>query len=414
MTDHYWPDDVRTKHLYIAGLPGYGKTSIMANLAVSDIENGAGVCVIDPKGSKEGLVNRVLAGLAPGCRPDDDLIYLSLKNPIPLDFMGYGDDFEKSLLTSDVITILKRFSFGSWGPTMQGMLMKLVPTLLEAKDTTFLDVGHFLESKKRRDEILEQVSSERRDYWKENPPSKADIGPIAMRMANFTESKALSTFLGSRKGGLNIGQAIEEGKVLLVDLSPLSEDGLMLGALMVSKIQQAIFRRDPDEEHPPFALYADEFQNFTTSAFNVIMSQARSFNLSLCLANQHPGQIKDMIDDIKGCVSSYLFFRMDGDHSRLFKSKLRQYTPEHLETLPVGKAIYIAANGTAQEVTTPRPPEPTNGAYAESIKKRAVHFPTCNTAPPPHTEDNDPPKEDRPPEPVPPNKRAFRRGGSTS
>jgi hypothetical protein len=322
MTDHYWPPEARTKHLYIPGVSGYGKTTLMANLAIQDIrETDDPIIAIDPKGSREGLVERILPFI-----PEQrvrDVVYLSLRKPVPIDLLSYRDPYEKSLVTADIIAILKRFSYGSWGPTMQGTLRKLIPTLLEAPDATFLDIGAFLESEKRRNQILDQVSDERKAYWRENKPSKADSGPLASRIANF-EEEPLKTIAGARRGeGINIAELIDDNKIFLVDTSPLTEDGLILGALIMSRIQQAIFRRSPDREHRCCQVYADEFQNFVTSAFNVMLSQARSFNLSLCLANQHPKQITDIWDDITGCVSSYVMFRMEGTHAQMLRSKIK-------------------------------------------------------------------------------------------
>lgn len=324
MTDFYWHTGARTKHLYIPGTSGYGKTSLMANLALDDLEFQKGpLIIIDPKGSSEGLVERVLPHIPPGLV--HKTIYLSQDHPIPIDMLSFRDQREKNFIRGDIITILQRFcSYGSWGPTMQGTLNHLIPTLLEAEDATFLDIGRFLESEARREEILEQVSKERRAYWheKENRPSKSDIGPIATRMSNFYEPP-LSAIVGGRRGeGLNIADVIDKNQILLVDTSPPTPDGLMLGALVMSRIQQAIFRRKPGHDHPICHVYADEFQNFVTSAFNVMLSQARSYGLSLCLANQHPKQITDVWDDITGNVSSYVIFRMDGNHAAMLKSKI--------------------------------------------------------------------------------------------
>jgi hypothetical protein len=322
MTDYGWPPEARTKHLYVPGSSGYGKTTLMANLAIQDIcETIQPIIAIDPKGGREGLVERILPFIP--ARRVDDVVYISLDKPVALDLLSYSTPREKSRVTEDIITILQRFSYGSWGPAMQGTLRKLIPTLLEAPDATFLDIGAFLEIKRRRDEILEQVSPERAEYWKDNEPKRSDAGPIASRIANF-EEEPLRTFVQSRRGeGLNIEDLIEENKIILVDTSPRSDDGMILGALIMSRIQQAIFRRKEDLQYPCCQLYVDEFHNFVTSAFNVMLSQARSFNLSLCLANQHPKQIPDIWDDIVGCVSSYMIFRMDGTHATMLRSKIK-------------------------------------------------------------------------------------------
>ena len=323
MSDHFWNDSARTKHLYVPGMSGYGKTSLMANLAIGDLEFQHGpLILIDPKGGREGLVERVLPHIPKGLI--EKTFYISLDHPVPIDMLGCRSDREKQFIKSDIITILKRFSYGQWGTTMQSMLNHLIPTLLECPDATFLDIANFLESKKRRQEILSQVSKERREYWHENEPSPSDKGPILSRMSNFVE-EPFKTIVGAKRGdGLSIAEIIENNQILLVDTSPWSEDGLILGALIMSRIQQAIFRRTEDQKYERCQVYADEFHNFATSAFNTMLSMARSFNLSLCLANQHPKQIGDLWDDIIGNVSSYMLFRMDGTHAMTLRSKLNE------------------------------------------------------------------------------------------
>jgi hypothetical protein len=328
MTDFYWDDDpeIRTRHLYLPGQTGTGKTSLMANLALDDIEFGEGpVIIIDPKGTEEGLVNRVIKHIPKTLIPS--VFYISLRNPVPIEMMDYRSQFEKNMIKSDVVSILKRFSDGNnWGTTMQDTIVNLVPTLLEAPDATFLDIGRFLESKKRRDEILEQVSPERQDYWRENPPTPKETGPIKTRMSNFKEEPLRTIVSGRRGTGISVADIIENNQILLADTGPWSDDGLMLGALIMSRIQQAIFRRDPKRKYPVCTVYADEFHFFQTSRFDIMLTQARSFGLSLCLANQHPGQVKDIWDDVKG-IWTYLLFRMDGEHAHMLRSKINEPPP---------------------------------------------------------------------------------------
>ena len=281
------PDpEVRTRHLYLPGQTGTGKTSLMANLALDDIEFGDGpVIIIDPKGSKDGLVNRVIKHIPKSLIPN--VFYISLKHPAPIDMMDYRTPLEKNLIKGDIVSIIQRFvSFGSWGSTMQGTLNNLIPTLLEAEDATFLDIANFLEDKGRQNDILKQVSPRWQKYWKQHPPKDSDNGPITSRMSNFKEPPLSTIVSGKRGAGISVADIIENNQILLVDTSPLSPDGLMLGALIMSRIQQAIFRRDPDRYYPVCTVYADEFHNFQTSAFGEMLTQARSFGLSLVLANQ--------------------------------------------------------------------------------------------------------------------------------
>jgi TraM recognition site of TraD and TraG len=325
--NYYWEGEARTQHLYIPGASGYGKTTLMANLALDDLEyNDGPLIIIDPKGSDQGLVEQVLPHIPKSLI--DKTTYISLKHPKPVDILGVNDQQERNFMKNDISTILQKFSFGSWGPVMQDTLNNLVPTLLEAPDATFLDLGKFLTSEKRREEILAQVPPERRQYWREHT-IKSETLHIATRMSNFNEPP-LSTIVNTRRNeGIKISRIIENNEILLVDTSPISRDGFILGAVILSRILQVIFRRSPGKKHPLCCLYVDEFHKLATDTFNDMLSQARSYGLSICLANQHPAQAKEVgvWDDVVGNVSSYAIFRMDGNHSTLLKSKVRE--PEY-------------------------------------------------------------------------------------
>jgi hypothetical protein len=445
MSDYHWTGlETRTRHLYIPGMAGTGKTSLMTNLILSDLEFECGpLIVIDPKGSDQGLVNRVLPYIPKGLVKNTFL--LTLTNPVPLDLLGYKDEFDKDFVRGDVIDILKRFSYGSWGPTMQGTLNHLIPTLLEAPDATFLDIGRFLESEKRRDEILSQVSKERRAYWKENPPSKSDIGPISTRMSNFYNGP-LSVICGGRRGeGLNIEEIIENNQILLVDTYPKSDNGAMLGALVMARIQQAIFKRKSGRPYEVCNVYADEFHNFVNSRLTEILLEARSFKLSLCMANPTPRRLADIWDDMRAAVSSYVIFRLDGEDAQMFKGRFHPTSqsptgidhlrlnfsrevahysqdPKHLRdydnlrhemaekrkprsladdisALPDGYAIFVnTRTGETALIRTPRHPAPSphdytrdiiENTYAQVRKKSAVDSYPCHTAEERHTEGNE-------------------------
>jgi hypothetical protein len=321
-----WPEEARTMHLYIPGMAGYGKTSLMAKLALRDMEQtNDPIIIIDPKGGKEGLVERVIKHIPGSLIPRTK--YISLEHPIPIDLLGYRerpDNFEKNMVKGTIIDLLQKFSMGNWGTTMQETVNNLVPTLLETDDATFLDIANFFESKKRYKEILKQISEERSDFWTENPPIKKEAGPILSRMSNFKDPP-FSTIVGGKRGeGLNIADIIEKREILLVDLSPQSPEGDMLGTLILSRIKQAIFRRSlfPDTDHPICHVYADEFHNYVTSDLGKMLLEARSHNVSLCMANPSPTDLKEIWHRLKAGVSSYIIFKMDGQDAEMLASKL--------------------------------------------------------------------------------------------
>jgi hypothetical protein len=376
------PDSARSRHTYVSGKPGYGKSTAMYWMAMRDIERNKAVAVLDPNGD---LAEQILANI-PAHRVTDT-IYLDGLSPIPLDFMGWTTDQEREVLSDDLIMMFRRLSEGEWGPRMDGIFRYTTYTILEAR-RTFLDIYRILTSEASRREILRSVKNpDLLDYWDNQFPAsnREAVAPIASRMAKFLLTAPLATALGHPHPKLKVAEAIDANKVILVNLKKMGEDAAnFYGSMIVSQIQQAIWRRAeiPFADRKPFYLYVDEFQDFRTSTFGKILSQARKFNLGITLANQHPRQIGDLIDDVRGCVSTFLTFRMDADHAMALKSAIRPHEPQDLEKLPVFRAMYSGCDGSVALVDIPKPPQKPKESFAHEIKTRTMQqyaVPPCAT-----------------------------------
>jgi hypothetical protein len=346
MPKHYWPEEARTRHLYIAGRSGYGKSTTMFSLALNDITSGRAVIVIDPKGDLvAGPPDR--DGNEPGgllyhipTEHRDRCFFISPKTPVPMDFMSWreGSESEIEFARDDIVNMFHRLD-PNWGVRMGALLNYAVLTLLLLHRTDFMEIHKILVNNEWRDSLIQQIRASSTihpslretvlTFWEkefDKLPKDAKSPITFSRMADFLLSPSLLKFLGAGNQ-LNIQEIIENNKVLLVSLGAVgsvTSTAMILGSMLVSKIQQALFRREgtPKSHRRPFSLFVDEFQNFRSTAFSTILSQARAFNLSACLANQQPKQIAELLDDIKGCISTFLFFRMDADHAGIFRSEI--------------------------------------------------------------------------------------------
>jgi hypothetical protein len=391
MPKHYWPPEARNRHLYMVGRSGCGKSTTMLSLALSDINAGRAVIVIDPKADlvaeppdthknkPSGLLYHIPTEHRDRC------LFISPKHPVPLDFMSWregpdGDFSEVEFARDDIVAMFHRLD-PNWGVRMGALLNYAVLTLLLLHRTDFMEIHKILVDKEWRASLMQEIRVSAAippklrddvfDFWEnqyEKLPKDAKSPITVSRMADFLLSPSLLKFLAPGKQ-LNIQEVIENNKVLLVSLGAMGAvtgAGVILGSMLLSKIQQAVFRRHalPMSQRKPFALYVDEFQNFRTTAFNVMLSQARGFNLSACLANQHPKQIEEFVDDIKGCVSSYLFFQMDAGHAAVFKSQIfvpvkddpyhsiRNTANNQIAQLEVDRALCENAKKTSQNAHT--------------------------------------------------------------
>jgi hypothetical protein len=209
------PYSVREQHIFIPGMTRHGKSTQILELVMRDIGNGQGVAVLDPKG---GLIRNICA-LMPEARLKD-CIYLDLENPIPLDILGGTSnpeylvgDLKQMVLKGD--TTLKR---------AEPILTRLIYTLLKVPGTSFTDIEDVFTIPRRKKEILDalkDIDSTRWEYWDNNWPTAKEYEPLTSRMTDFTENDSLRTILSG--GGLNISEAMDKKKIILVDLGGIGE-----------------------------------------------------------------------------------------------------------------------------------------------------------------------------------------------
>jgi len=364
----------RAKHVYVAGMTGMGKSTLIHHMVYQDIKNGSGVCVIDPKGD---LVNQLIHWI-PENRVEDT-IYLDLETPIPIDFMSYNTPDEKEVLVGDLIYIIERHTEGA--PRMTSILRDLIYTLLDAGGCSFLDMYYFLWNKTARMKILTRVKDQDlKQRWTDRFPTPKEIDPIYSRMTMFLRTPSLKTIFGTKKPKLVVEDAMNSRKILLVNLGGVGESRSFYGSLLVSKIQQAAFRRHRVAENKriPFLLYVDEFQNFQTSSFDHILSMARGYKLYLTLANQGTYQLDERIRKaIFANVSNYIVFRIGDEDTKHFRAIAKPNHHEMLASLPQYHALF-KIGGQYALVKRIQPPAPfKEKSFAEIIRKRTIKLYSC-------------------------------------
>lgn len=313
--------DDRTRHMYIIGKTGMGKTNLLENLVVQDIRNGHGVCYIDPHGdTAEKLLKSV---------PSDrinDVIYLNPADqnfPLAFNVMESVDPDYRHLVASGLIGVFKKIWADSWGPRLEYILRNAILALLEYPGSTLLGVTRILVDKKYREKVVDKVTDPViRQFWVDEFPKWSDkvlqevVSPIQNKVGQFLSSSLIRNIVGQTKSSFDIRDAMDSRKILILNLSKgrIGEDNsALLGAMMITKIQLAAMGRVdiPEEQRNDFYLYVDEFQNFATESFANILSEARKYRLNLILANQYITQIDEKVRDaIFGNAGTIISFRV--------------------------------------------------------------------------------------------------------
>lgn len=327
----------RSRHVYIIGQTGAGKSGLLELFALSDIFHGQGYAIIDPHG--DFAVNNMR--FIPGSRMDDVIYFNPADTAYPVGFnpLEVTNPDQKNNISSEVIGVLKRMFGDSWGPRLEYILRFTILALLDRPETTMLDITRMLTDKKFRketlgfckDTVVLQFWNVEFASWNDKFQAEA-IAPVLNKVGAFTANPIIRNIIGQPKSTFNIRQIMDEGKILIVNLSKglIGEDNAsILGSFLVTKIQLAAMSRSdiPNiADRRPFYLYVDEFQNFATDSFATILSEARKYALNLTVANQYIGQMTDTVRDaVFGNVGTMISFRVSADDAPILS---KQFEPQ--------------------------------------------------------------------------------------
>lgn len=299
----------RRRHMYVIGKTGTGKSTLIANMAISDMRNRKGFCIIDPHGD---LCETIL-DYVPSYRIND-VIYLDpsdLSHAFLLNPLEVSDPYQMELVVSGIVAIFHKIYGESWGPRLEYILRNTLMTVVRLPNPTLLMVPELLTNEAFRTKMLKHIDdSILRNFWDNEFANMTDrlraesISPILNKVGQFTSSRFIRNIVQNPKSSINLEQIMDEGKILLLNLSQgrLGEDNsALLGAMLITKIQLAAMNRvaQQEEKRRDFYLYVDEFQNFATTSFIKILSEARKYRLNLILANQYISQIPQ---DVRGAI----------------------------------------------------------------------------------------------------------------
>ncbi|NMB56690.1 type IV secretory system conjugative DNA transfer family protein [Candidatus Beckwithbacteria bacterium] len=315
----------RQRHMYIIGKTGTGKSKLLVDLIMQDIRAGYGVCAIDPHGD---FIKDVLE-MMPAERAED-VIYFNpadFQRPLGLNIMEAHSEEQKNFITSAIINLMYKLfdpnRTGIIGPRFEHAVRNAMLTVMYEEGATFVEVVRILTDQKYVNEILPKVTDPMiRRYWTDQIAQTNDfhksevLDYIASKFGRFVTDRMMRNMIGQAQSGFDFRKAMDEKKILLVNLSKGiigEENSNFLGLILVPKIlMAAMSRQDVAEEfRPDFFLYVDEFQNFATPDFAQILSEARKYHLNLIVANQFIGQIEESVKNaIFGNVGTIVSFRV--------------------------------------------------------------------------------------------------------
>jgi hypothetical protein len=309
----------RRQHLYIVGQTGTGKSTLLRNLILQDIEAGRGVGLIDPHGD---LAHEILDHI-PSWRTDD-VVYFdpAAHDPLAMNlFRATSDNWH--LVASGIVSAFKKTWGDSWGPRLEYVLFATVAALLQCDNTSLMGVSRMLHDARYRAWVVRQVKDPMiRSFWvnefegySRNFMQEA-VSPIQNKVGQLFFAPPLRHVLGQVAAKVNFRFMMDNRRVFIANLSrgTLGEThSALLGALLVTGFEVAALSRAdcPPDKREDFFLYADEFQHCATDSFASILAEARKYRLVLTLAHQYLGQVdENIIKAVFGNVGSVIAFRV--------------------------------------------------------------------------------------------------------
>ena len=381
----------RSRHVYIIGQTGSGKSGLLTLFALSDIYHNQGYCIIDPHGD---LATDNLAFI-PESRIKDVVYFNPADTQYPMAFnpLEVYDPARKPNISSEVIGVLKRMFGDSWGPRLEHILRYTLLALLDRPSATLLDISRMLTDKEFRKETLSYCQDVTvLQFWKQEFGSWGDkqvtesVAPVLNKVGAFTANPIIRNIIGQPKSSFDIRKIMDEGKILVVNLSKglIGEDNAaILGSFLVTKVQLAAMSRSDIaniEDRRPFYLYVDEFQNFATDSFSVILSEARKYGLNLTVANQYTSQMTESVRDaVFGNVGTTICFRVSADDAPILS---KQFEPvfEAQDLLNLNNRHFVISmiikgeKAPAFSATTLSIPKPPNDLTPQIIRNSRATY----------------------------------------
>jgi len=376
----------RSKHVYIIGKTGMGKSTLMENMLVQDIKNGEGFAFIDPHGaSAEKILDYI-----PEERIEDVLYFapFDLENPISFNVMEDVGYDKRHLVVSGLMSAFRKVWMDQWSARMEYILTNTLLALLEYPDATLLGVNKMYVDKVFRKKVVDNVKDPLvKAFWEGEFATYTDrytqeaTPAIQNKIGQFTGNPLIRNIIGQPKSTFDLRKLIDEQKIIIVNLSKgrVGEvNANLLGSMIITKLYlAAMSRADVSEAEmnklPNFYFYVDEFQSFANESFADILSESRKYKLNLTIAHQYIEQMSEEVRAaVLGNVGTLITFRIGAYDAEVLE---KEFAPTFYAQDLVNLGMYqiylkLMIDGVASppfSATTLPPIEPPPISYKDGV-----------------------------------------------
>jgi len=333
----------RTRHMYVIGKSGVGKSTLLENMAIQDVVNGEGLAVLDPHGS---FAENILENI-PESRIKDVVYFAPFDTEHPISFNvleDVGHD-RRHLVVSGLMSTFKKIWVDAWSARMEYILTNTLLALLEYPGATLLAVNRMLSDKDFRKKVVDNITdSSVKAFWVEEFAKYTErmaaeaVPAIQNKIGQFTANPLVRNIIGQSKSTFDIRKIMDEQKILVINLSKGrigDTNTSLLGSMIITKIYLAAMSRAEVSASrmgglPNFYFYVDEFQSFANETFADILSEARKYKLALIIAHQYIAQMEEKVRDaVLGNVGTSISFRVGPIDAELLE---KVFSPQFTQT----------------------------------------------------------------------------------
>ena len=345
----------RSKHVYVIGKTGMGKSTLLENMAIQDIQSGNGIVFIDPHG---GTAEKLLE-YVPEERINDVLYFapFDMDHPVAFNIMEDVGASKRHLVVNGLMSVFEKIWEDAWSARMAYILQNTLLALLEYPGATLLAVNRMYTDKDFRNKVVANVTDVSvRSFWVDEYAKYTDkyaqeaTPAIQNKIGQFAGNPLIRNIIGQSKSSFDLRKMMDEKKIMIVNLSKgrVGEgNARLLGSMLITKIYLAAMSRADEKAHtlsklPQLYLFVDEFQSFADKSFADILSEARKYKLNLTMAHQYIEQMEDEVREaVFGNVGTMIAFRVGAyDADVLEKEFAPVFTAEDLVNLGL-RQIYL-------------------------------------------------------------------------
>ncbi len=387
-------EEDRLRHIYSIGKTGMGKSTMLENMAIQDIQNGEGMAFLDPHGKTADL----LLDYIPEHRLKDVIYFAPFDTEYPISFNVMEDvgPERRHLVVSGLMSAFEKIWVDAWSARMAYILQNTLAALLEYPGATILGINRMLSDKVYRQKVVDNVSDPTvKSFWVDEFAKYTDryaqeaTPAIQNKVGQFTSNPLIRNIVGQSKSTFDIREIMDKKKIFIVNLSKglVGENNAnLLGSMIVTKIYLAAMSRadaDPKElkKLPNFYLYVDEFQSFANKSFADILSESRKYKLSLNITHQY---IEQMAEEVRaavfGNVGTMIAFRVGSFDAEILEKEFAPvFTMEDIVNLGfVQIYLKLMIDGVASQpfsaTTLPPFPKPEISFRNEALKMSRENY----------------------------------------